>query len=85
MGELLKHETTDEMIRRVGQGIKKENFEFCVEVRGIPYDVYWFTEKGIVGQLAFAIIDGTVEIAMFKAGRMNADEVTAYLTEEVEA
>lgn len=70
---------TNQMILKVAQGLKPENYEFTVAVGGLPYDVYWFEERGIVGQLAYAKIAGKWEIAMFRAGRHTEQEVTEYM------
>jgi len=72
----------NEFILAVASDIKKEDFEFSVNVRGVMYDVYWFHKDGDrIGQLAFAMADGKVEIAYFRSGRRSAIEIMEYMVD----
>lgn len=63
--------------------LNADDFAFSVEAGGSRWDVYYFIKDQKEGTLAFREKDGQFEIGVFKAGKLNSDEVLEALTEAV--
>lgn len=80
----MKDRIVDDLIVKVIQRIKPEQFEFTVIADGIPFDIYWFEHNFKVGQTALAKINDKAVVGMFKEGRMTAEECKKHLEEHVD-
>lgn len=68
---------TKDLARKVGSGLREEDFAFTVEAAGFKWDVYRFTLNGKRGTIAFKMEGEQATISVFQAGELTEEQSKA--------
>lgn len=75
--------TLNEFVRGVCANLRKEDFNFYIQLGEKTWDVYSFQSEGLEGQVAFRRKkDGRYSIDYFRAGQKSKEEIQTALEKQ---